>query len=339
MPLVLFKSLVVGGLLFLLICSGCDFVSSRKDESQRYVPPDISAPKVSARGPTLERRGRSRTPRLRKVDRAPVVESVRPLYGFDPGRPIVDDFSFVNCVGLRMVWIKAGAFTMGRPSPHNYPTAKVNATWPVRRVTIERGFWIGETEVTQEQYERLAAENPSKFKGLKHPVDSVSWAEAVNFCRLLTEREAEARRVNVKDLQYRYTLPSEAQWEYACRAGTTSIYYGKNLRELAWFGLNTPNRRSQPVKGKKPNPWELYDMLGNVEEWCMDYYYHDYRGAPLNCSPRLSGESVRRSIRGGSWQTRRGKSCSSSSRSGGGPSYTFPTVGFRPVLVPLKKEM
>ena len=338
--MVVFKISIVGGLFFLLFCLvGCDLIASRHDESQRYVPPDISAPKTAASGPTLEPKSRAGGPRLRETHKSPVVESERPLYGYDPNRPIVDDFSFVNCVGLKMVWIKAGEFTMGRPSPHDHKTANVNATWPVRQVTIERGFWIGETEVTQKQYERLASQNPSRFKGPHNPVDSVSWAEAVNFCRLLTEREAEARRVGLKDLQYEYTLPSEAQWEYACRAGTKGIYYDKNLRELAWFGLNTPSRHSQPVKGKKANPWQLYDMLGNVEEWCMDYYHHDYRGAPLNGDPWLTGESVRRSIRGGSWKTRRGKSCSCSSRSGGGPTYSFPTVGFRPVLVPLKKGM
>ena len=155
----------------------------------------------------------------------------------------------------------------------------------------------------------------------------------MNFCRLMTERECEARRLSQRDFLFEYTLPSEAQWEYACRAGTKGIYYGPNLRDLAWFGLNTPDRKSQPVKGKKANPWGLYDMLGNVEEWCLDYFHHDYYGAPNDGTARLRGESVRRSIRGGSWQTRRGKTCSCSSRSGGGPSYSFPTVGFRPILI------
>ena len=141
---------------------------------------------------------------------------------------------------------------------------------------IARGFWIQQTVVKQHQYEQLMGSSPAYFKGPDRPVESVTWTEAAEFCRRLSELPPEKAAGNV------YRLPTEAEWEYACRAGsTTEFSFGDDetgMEEFGWYNANS-KRTTHPVGQKQPNPWGLHDMHGNVAEWCLDCYA-DYPGQP-----------------------------------------------------------
>jgi formylglycine-generating enzyme required for sulfatase activity len=176
-------------------------------------------------------------------------------------------------------------------------------------VTIERAFDLGRSPVTQRQWESLSGGNPSHF-GLSgdHPVDSVSWPDAVLFCQRASERSGRCVR-----------LPSEAEWEYACRAGSRDEFFfcdegpfcdenaiphevRVQLHEFAWFDENSLET-THAVGTKRANLWGLHDMIGNVWEWCQDHWHADYRGAPANGNPWLDGPEAkpRRCLRGGAW--------------------------------------
>jgi formylglycine-generating enzyme required for sulfatase activity len=205
-------------------------------------------------------------------------------------------------------------------------------------VTLTKGFELGVYEVTQEQYEQVMGSNPSKFptssrqkiKGPQNPVENVSWDDAVEFCRKLTELPAE------KSAGYVYRLPTEAEWEYACRAGTTTKYsFGDSASELndyAWRAQNS-EATTHPVGGKQPNAWGLYDMHGNVFEWCQDWYADYPSGSTTDPTGAASG--LYRVYRGGSW---RGLSDSSSSarRARRAPRYHGNDRGFRVVRSSVK---
>ena len=132
------------------------------------------------------------------------------------------------------------------------------------QVAITHPYYIGKYVVTQDQYEKVMGTNPSHFKGAKNPVESVSWRDAQNFCKKLSATSGKTVR-----------LPTEAEWEYACRAGTTTAYYfGESenvLADYAWFSSNA-NKTTHAVGEKKPNAWGLFDMHGNVFQWCQDWY-------------------------------------------------------------------
>jgi len=164
-------------------------------------------------------------------------------------------------VMMKLLLIPAGEFLMGSADDDEY--AEKNEK-PQHRVTISKAFYLGETPVTQAQYRAISGRSPSLHKGDSNPVEQVSWHDAKKYCERLSSRTGRSVR-----------LPTEAEWEYACRAGTTTRYsFGDDdwdLDEYAWFSGNTPAlKRVQPVKRKKPNPWVLYDMHGNVAEWCSD---------------------------------------------------------------------
>jgi formylglycine-generating enzyme required for sulfatase activity len=189
---------------------------------------------------------------------------------------------------MRFVPIQAGTFTMGDANSFDDETP--------HQVTLTQPFELGVYEVTQEQYEAVMGTSPSEFDGLQNPVETVSWDDAVEFCRKLSAMPAE------KKAGYVYRLPTEAEWEYACRAGTTTEYsFGDSeskLGEYAWYAKNS-GHTTHPVGKKKPNAWGLYDMHGNVYEWCQDWYGDHPSGSVTDPTGAASGRG--RVLRGGSF--------------------------------------
>lgn len=231
-----------------------------------------------------------------------------------------------NCVisdlRLDLIWVKAGTFTMGSQPEE----ASDKAETPLTRVTFTRGFWLGRTEVTQAQYQAITGTNPSHFteEGSNAPVERVSWSEAMAYCEKLTKREQAAGRLPVN---YRYTLPTEAQWEYACRAGTTDAYAG-DAEKMSWYDLNSEDT-THPVAQRQPNNWGFYDMAGNVLEWCSDWY-GNYPGGEVT-DPTGPSEGSFRMARGGSWRSKMAVG-RSAARSGASPARQDYTLGFRLAL-------
>jgi len=219
------------------------------------------------------------------------------------------------------VWIPPGTFVMGSPSSEEGRDAdEVQHT-----VTLTQGFWMSDHEVTQGEYQAVMGNNPSYFKGdLNRPVEQVSWDDAVLYCQKLTERERAGGQITA---QQAYRLPTEAEWEYAARAGTTGARYGE-LDTIAWWYGNA-GKQTHPVKQKAPNAWGLYDMLGNVWEWCADWSGEYPAGSVTDPTGPNSG-SVR-VYRGGSW----GNDASvarSAYRSWVVPGNRYSFLGFRPAL-------
>ena len=179
------------------------------------------------------------------------------------------------------------------------------------------------TEVTQEQYQKVMGTNPSQFKGPQNPVEKVSWADAVEFCGKLSAMPAEKTAGHV------YRLPTEAEWEYACRSGTTTAYgFGDDasrLGDYGWFDGNSDSS-THPVGEKKPNAWGLYDMHGNVWEWCQDWYGDYPSGSTTDPTGPSSGSF--RVDRGGSWCSSAGY-CRSAYRYRNAPESRGNFLGFR----------
>ena len=231
---------------------------------------------------------------------------------FQPG-----DLWVEPAIGMRFRSIPAGTFTMG--SPEDEPGHDVSETQ--HRVTLTRSFWMGETEVTQGQWRAVMGNNPSHFGrcGDECPVERVSWWDAVTYANRLSEKaglescyELEgcsgtpgAEGYRCKSAQILrdsgcvgFRLPTEAEWEHAARAGMTTVLTGTELDAIAWH-LNNSGYRTHPVGGKEVNPWGLFDMLGNVSEWCRDWY-GNYTAEPA-IDPTGPVEGVQRVLRGNSW--------------------------------------
>ena len=185
---------------------------------------------------------------------------------------------------IELVKIPAGSFMMGS-------NVGRGPEKPIHKVTLNSSFYMGKYEVTQTQWRAVMGNNPSKFKECANcPVERISWHDTQKFIQ----------RLNEMNDGYRYRLPTEAEWEYACQAGTNRNY-SEDYDDRAWYGMNAKGT-THPVGSKRPNAWGLADMQGNVWEWCEDWYHENYYGAPDDGSPWLNGgEQKHRVIRGGSW--------------------------------------
>lgn len=245
------------------------------------------------------------------------------------------DYLVLN-LGLQLKWIPPGTFQMGSPNNPNDPAAedRVANEGPVTSVTITRGFWIGKYEVTQQEYQLLVGSNPARFMGdLKRPVEQVSWTDAMSFCTKLSDREKREGRLPAG---YEYRLPTEAQWEYACRAGTASRFsYGNDpgyteLGKYAWYSVNSGNT-THAVGAKLANPSGLHDMHGNVIEWCSDVYAGSYPGGSVT-DPMGPSSGSTRVHRGGHWGAP-GWVSRSAARYEGSPGARYYDTGFRLALV------
>ncbi len=222
------------------------------------------------------------------------------------------------------VWIPPGRFIMG--SPDDEPDRSMVESR--RTVTLSEGFWLSNHEVTQAEYAAVMGGNPSYFIGAELPVEQVSWSDAVSYCQRLTELGRAVGRITT---QQAYRLPTEAEWEYAARAGTTEGRYGE-LGAIAWHS-GTSESKTHTVMGKEPNEWGLHDMIGNVWEWCGDWY-GDYEGEVVTdpVGPSLGSNRV---IRGGGWLD--GASDSRAARRGKlMPVGRGADLGFRPALAPVR---
>jgi formylglycine-generating enzyme required for sulfatase activity len=223
-----------------------------------------------------------------------------------------------NGVTLEMVYIPEGRFLMGSPKTEK---GRDSDEGPQHQVTLEP-FYMGKYPVTQAQYEAVMGKNPSRFKGKNRPVEYVYWDDAVAFCKRLSEMTGRT-----------YRLPSEAQWEYAARAGTTTpFYFGETITsELANYNYNI--KETTDVGSFPPNAFGLYDMHGNVWEWCADTWHKNYEGAPTDGSVWEKEPSRNnRVLRGGSWSLVAGL-CRTASRDWLGPGVRDDGVGFRVVWV------
>jgi formylglycine-generating enzyme required for sulfatase activity len=253
-----------------------------------------------------------------------------------------------DSVTMEFMPIPVGEFNMGSEEGDSDEE-------PVHLVSFSRPFWLAKTEVTDQQYQQYKAvgHKPSKNEvvmpsGAAYPVIWVSWDDANGFCKWLTTEERKKGRLPEG---FEYTLPTEAEWEYACRAGSTEAYAGK-LSYLGWYNKNSGGKIN-PVGLKNPNAWGLHDMHGNVWEWCADKWYANYHNAPVNGSQRGlaaneytvdrtqlndPGNIVRhyngglRVVRGGSWQYS-GIACRSANRFYHTNGYKMNYLGFRPVLL------
>ena len=216
-----------------------------------------------------------------------------------------------------MIWVEGGVFLMGNREDDAW-----DEELPVHKVQVP-DFFIGKHLVTQTLYKAVTSKNPSEFKGTEHPVETVSWEEAKVFIQKLK-----------KQTRKNYRLLTEVEWEYAARGGKYSedyLYSGSdNLKEVGWFEENNSPRGTKAVGQKLPNELGIFDMSGNVWEWCEDDYHETYKGAPTDGSawidqPNRGGNRV---LRGGPWDNQ-ARDCRVSDRDGAGPGLRYFNVGFR----------
>ena len=226
----------------------------------------------------------------------------------------------VNGVIFEMVYVEGGTFDMGATTEQGSDAESDEK--PVHSVTLD-GYYIGKCEVTQELWEAVMGSNPSHFKGAQNPVENVSWNDCQEFVSRLNSLTGRTFR-----------LPTEAEWEYAARGGNQSLHYkysgSNNIDEVAWY-YNNSGSTTHEVGTKSPNELGIYDMSGNVYEWCSDWYGGYSAGAQTNPQGPSSGSY--RVLRGGSWSNN-ARDCRVSYRSSNGPNYGIKIFGLRLVLVP-----
>jgi formylglycine-generating enzyme required for sulfatase activity len=218
------------------------------------------------------------------------------------------------------------SFTMGRAE------GGTAAEQPAREVRLMTAFHMAKYEVPQNLWEAVMGSNPSEWKGKRNSVEKLSFGEAEEFCKKATELLRAAKLIEAGQV---VRLPSEAEWEYCCRAGTKTVYsFGDDEKDLTQFGWFTGNAAGNdpPVGAKKPNPWGLYDMHGYLWEWCADPWHADYKDAPDGVAPwTKGGEAGRHVARGGSWKDKADR-LTSSFRVGLPDSTRDSAVGLRCVL-------
>ena len=240
--------------------------------------------------------------------------------------------SVTNSIGMELIEIPAGKFTMGSPEGEKDRDERREAQVSV---TLTKPFGLGKTEVTQGQWKSMMGSEP--WKGKDHvkadkdcPATYVNWDDATEFCKKLTTIERKSGKLKANE---EYRLPTEAEWEYACRAGTTTAFsFGDDKSKLGqyeWFygnaGDDVGEEYAHKVGLKKPNPWGLHDMHGNVWEWCSDWYGEELSGGIDPVGPNRGSARV---FRGGGWR-RFPTYCRSASRFGSGPSDRDEYLGFR----------
>ncbi|MHC4168032.1 MAG: SUMF1/EgtB/PvdO family nonheme iron enzyme [Planctomycetota bacterium] len=235
------------------------------------------------------------------------TQAEKPVEAVSPPKP---GDVVANSIGMKLVYIPPGSFMMGSSDKSAAQLAKKYGTgvwafareFPQHQVRISKGFWIGQTEVTQGQYKSVMNAQPWSGEDyvqedVNNPAVLMSWKDAMEFCRKLSQQEGKT-----------YRLPTEAEWEYACRAGTTTRFsFGdsdSSIGDYAWYASNTRSvgqGYAHSVAQKKPNPWGMYDMHGNVCEWCSDWYDGDYYSNSPSVDPEGPPSGEFRSLRGGSW--------------------------------------
>jgi formylglycine-generating enzyme required for sulfatase activity len=220
-----------------------------------------------------------------------------------------------NTIGMDLVLIPAGTFLMGSPAVEGNADEH-----PEHEVELTRPFYMATTPVTQAQWAALMPSNPSKIKGNILPVENVTWSHALEFIEKLSKVEGRC-----------YRLPTEAEWEYACRSGSRTTYHfgndAKKLEEYAWY-RNNSNGSTHPVRSRKPNRWGLYDMHGNVWEWCSDWYDENYYKNSPTVDPKGPNSGRFRVVRGGSWYYSSTR-LTAARRSPSSPRAGSGNVGFR----------
>ncbi len=224
--------------------------------------------------------------------------------------------------GMEFVWVEGGCYQMGNTfdDAEGFSDEK-----PVHEVCVD-GFYLGKYEVTQGEWQAVMGDNPSSFKnGGNYPVEKVSWDDAQDYIGKLNQRSGRTFR-----------LPTEAEWEYAARSGGKKEKYsgGDNIKSVAWYNQNSDNK-SHPVGTKQPNGLGIYDMSGNVGEWCQDWYSDKYYSNSPRNNPPGPSSGLDRVPRGGSWYDLRGD-VRSAFRYGLTPGLRYDMIGFRLVLSPAR---
>lgn len=265
-----------------------------------------------------------------QTDTVPVIPPTE-----QPTDTVMNMETYINSIGMEFVGISAGSFLMGAADAGAYACEK-----PQHKVTLSRDFYIGRFEVTQAEWETVMGFNPYDLdrsnpyynlpgmaERITHPTHpaTVSWQDAQDFIRKLNEREGHDR----------YRLPTEAEWEYAARAGSVTAYsFGDNAGELelyAWHDGNFDTGGTHPVGQKRPNPWGLYDVHGNVWEWVQDWYSDSYYRESPETDPQGPDRGAQRAVRGGSWHAS-ATSWRNSFRKPYKPDYRGISIGFRIVM-------
>ena len=253
----------------------------------------------------------------------PILLCILFIFGLSTAANAQQLKEITNSIGMKLVLIHAGSFTMGSPIEE----VGRNEIEKQHEVTISKSFYLCAFEVTQEQYEKVMGNNPSHFKGHQLPVEMVTFDNAVSFCEKLSELQEEKAAGRV------YRLPTEAEWEYACRATSTTMYFfgdtADELGDYAWFG-KFPGE-THPVGEKKSNRWGLYDIYGNVFEWCQD---RDSASSSGLVTDPFGPSKNQRIARGGEWSS---QECRSATRVFPPKNTESAGIGFRVVLNRLVK--